>query len=102
MLIETQRREEGEAPDRRLKSHKPKQSKLPPEVARGREAWGGHRGGEAGIRAVKVASEVSGQLCRRKRACENSGGGEGQWLSSGLDLVQGYSLPEKGKTVMNP
>lgn len=49
MLIETQRREEGEAPDRRLKSHKPKQSKLPPEAAHEREAWGGgDRGGRQG------------------------------------------------------
>lgn len=81
VLIETRRREEGEALDRRLKSHKPKQSKLPPEAARGREAWGAGAGGETGNRAVKVVSEVSGQLCRRKSGCENSGGGEGQWLS---------------------
>lgn len=63
-MVETQRRGQGEALDRTLKGHKPEQSTVHSKAAMGRRQRGG---GGHGVRGVKVVSEASGQLCRRKK-----------------------------------
>ena len=60
---------------RRVEESQPKQSKLFPEAAVGREAMR-----EEGMEAVKVVSEVSGQLCGREK-------GLGKLWGEGLKLV---------------